>query len=331
MVTRVVLDLVEALGRLPVGATATVPADDRDADTVAAWCARTGNQLVSVGDGRAVVRHGRAALPEHDLAPERRPGTRLWLYTNFDCNLACDYCCARSSPHTPRRGLGLERIRQLVDEAVDAGVTEVYLTGGEPFLLPDLDQITRACADRLPTTLLTNGMLFRGSRLAMLRRMPHQRLTLQISLDSATPQRHDHHRGPGSWQRAYDGIRTALAEGFHVRVAATVPAGHTGETEQAAFHTLLDDLAISRTDQIVRPIAHRGVAETGVILTTETLIPEVTVTADGVYWHPVGADHDDQLVTRDLFPLAAAITEIQHRFADYRRHTDTAAQRFPCA
>src|SRR5262249_38700310 len=139
MVTRVVLDLVEAVGRLPTGATATVPADDADQDTVAAWCARTGNHLVSIGDGQAGVRRGRtpAAAPQ--------PATRLWLYTNFDCNLACDYCCARSSPKTPRRGLGLDRIRQLVDEAVTAGVTEVYLTGGEPFLLPDLDDVVATC------------------------------------------------------------------------------------------------------------------------------------------------------------------------------------------
>jgi uncharacterized Fe-S cluster-containing radical SAM superfamily protein len=327
MVTRIVLDLVEAVGRLAYGATVTVPAMDADAATIAAWCAHTGNQLVSLGDGQAVIRRGRPA----PLEPEHPTGTRLWLYTNFDCNLACDYCCARSSPHTPRRALGAERIRRLVDEAAAAGVTELYLTGGEPFLLPDLDHIVATCTARLPTTLLTNGMLFRGTRLGMLRRMPRQGLTLQISLDSATPGGHDRHRGSGSWQRAFDGIRTALAEGFHVRVAATVPADQTGEAEQAAFHTLLDDLGIPRADQIVRPIARRGVADTGVVLTTETLVPEVTVTADGVYWHPVGADHDDQLVTRDLFPLDAAITEVRHRHADYRGRTDAAAQRFPCA
>jgi hypothetical protein len=109
-----------------------------------------------------------------------------------------------------------------------------------------------------------------------------------------------------------------LAEGFHVRVAATAATDDTGDAEQTAFHTLLDQLGIPREDHIVRPIALRGNASTGVVLTTETLIPEVTVTADGVYWHPVGADHDDQLVARDLFPLATAITEVLHRFADYR-------------
>src|SRR5439155_7062384 len=176
---------------------------------------------VSVDGSSAVVRRGLASDVLASLPPERRPGFRLWLYTNFDCNLACDYCCARSSPQAARRALGVDRVRRLVAEAAAAGVSELYLTGGEPFLLTDLDELVRACVARLPTTMLTNAMLFRGSRLAMLRRMPRAGLTLQISLDSATPSLHDRHRGAGSWQRALDGVRTALAEGFRVRVAAT--------------------------------------------------------------------------------------------------------------
>lgn len=28
---------------------------------------------------------------------------KLWIYTNYDCNLRCTYCVAESSPLTPRR------------------------------------------------------------------------------------------------------------------------------------------------------------------------------------------------------------------------------------
>ncbi|HEU4421935.1 MAG TPA: radical SAM protein, partial [Pilimelia sp.] len=288
MVSRIVLDLTQALGQTPLGATVELPAAPGDGDMVRAWCERAGNQLISVTDRMVVVRRGRpdpsAVLDE--LPARDHPGARLWLYTNFDCNLACDYCCARSSPHTPRRALGVDTVRRLVAEAVDAGVREVFLTGGEPFLLPDLDRIVAACTDRLPTTLLTNGMLWRGRRLHMLRGMPRDRLTLQISLDSATPERHDRHRGAGTWQRALDGIRLALAEGFRVRVAATVAPADTPDhaTETTSFHRLLDGLGIPRADQLVRPIAKRGFAADGVAITVETLIPEITVTADGVYW-----------------------------------------------
>jgi pyruvate-formate lyase-activating enzyme len=328
-----VLDLVELVGAVPTGATFTVEWSIADFDvaseTVAAWCRQTQNQLVEIGDSFAVVRRGRASDPLADLDPDQLPGTRLWMYTNFDCNLACDYCCVRSSPQTARRALGVDVVRQLAVEAVDAGVSELILTGGEPFLLPDLDEVVDVCTTQLPTTLLTNGMLFKGNRLERLRRMDRQRLTLQISLDSATPEIHDGHRGKRSWERAVDGIRIAHEEGFRVKVAATLPAEQLHELEP--FHAFLDSISIAREDQVIRALARRGVSETGIELTVETLIPEVTITADGVYWHPIAADHEDQLVSRELFPLKDAIDKVRARFVEHRQRADAAAAWFPCA
>ncbi|MGH3764435.1 MAG: Rv1681 family radical SAM protein [Pseudonocardiaceae bacterium] len=328
-----ILDLVGQTAAVASGATVTVPLDADDlpgsAELVSAWCARSGNELVEIRGNVATIRRGRSPDPFAGLSPDQVPGTRLWLYTNFDCNLACDYCCARSSPQTPRRALGVDRVRRLAAEAVDAGVSELLLTGGEPFLLPDLDELVAACTAALPTTLLTNGMLWRGPRLERLQRMDPHRLVLQISLDSATPELHDRHRGAGSWSRAVAGIRIAQSAGFRVRVAATLQPDQTHEV--AGLRTLLDSLHIDRADQVIRALAHRGTAQTGLELTVESLIPEVTVTAEGVYWHPVGADHADQLVTRELFPLGAAITEVRRRFIAHRARADAAAQWFPCA
>ncbi|EHR50769.1 radical SAM superfamily enzyme [Saccharomonospora marina XMU15] len=325
----VILDLVQRVGAVAEGDTVTVPLDPAQADTVAAWCEHTGNELLGISGGVATVRRGRAPDPVAELAPQQRPGVRLWLYTNFDCNLACDYCCVRSSPRASRRELGADRVRRLAAEAAEAGVSELLLTGGEPFLLPDIEELVAHCTAVLPTTLLTNGMLWRGSRLAALRRMDRDRLTLQISLDSADPEPHDRHRGRGSWRRAVAGIRLALAEGFRVRVAATLPPSRL--RFQQPLHAFLDDLGIPRRDQVIRPLARRGVAESGVELTMESLIPEVTVTAEGVYWHPVSADHDDQLVTTELFPLGSAIEQVRTRFAQHRSRADAAARWFPCA
>lgn len=334
MVSRVILDLVERVGAAAAGERVAVPLTPGDGAAVAEWCERSGNELIEVRGPVAVVRRGPAPDEQallNELPDDHRPGTRLWLYTNFDCNLACDYCCARSSPRAQRRALGLDRIRRLVAEGAAAGVAEVFLTGGEPFLLGDLDEIVSACVERLPTTMLTNGMLFRGSRLEMLRRMPREGLVLQISVDSASPELHDRHRGAGSWDRAMDGVRTALAEGFRVRVAATVTAGETTPAELEEFHSLLDGLGLPRTDHVVRPVAKRGFADSGISLTVESLLPELTVTAGGVYWHPVAADHDDQLVTREIFPLADAIAEVRRRYVEHRRTALASAQRFPCA
>ena len=54
---------------------------------------------------------------------------------------------------------GFERI---ASEAAELGVSEIFVTGGEPFLLADIGDILASCTVAAPTTVLTNGMLFAG-------------------------------------------------------------------------------------------------------------------------------------------------------------------------
>jgi len=294
-----------------------------------AWSRLTGHAIVATthenGGTRWVLRHGVAASAAID--DERPLGERLWLYVNFDCNLQCDYCCVRSSPTAPRRALGLDAIRQIAAQAPPLGVRTFFVTGGEPFLLPDIDDLLLTLAAAAPVTLLTNGMLFRGSRLEKLKRLPRDRVVLQISLDSPTPALHDRHRGQGAWQRATEGIETARAEGFRVRLAATVMT----DEDEAAFREFLDRLSIAPEDRVVRRVALRGFATTGVALGRSDLVPEITITSDGVYWHPVGAEDADLLVTRSIFPLASAFESVRARVADEREHARRVAAVFYCA
>ncbi len=48
------------------------------------------------------------------------------------------------------------------------------------------------------------------------------------------------------------------------------------------------------------------------------LLPEVTVSLEGVYWHPLSTDAD-MLVSRHLFPLSASVTRIQDQLATIAR------------
>ena len=292
------------------------------------WCRFTGNPLleaaVEKGRARWVFRCGTVAVPPE----ENRPiGARLWLYTNFDCNLRCDYCCVRSSPTSPRRELGLGRVQRIAREAAELGVTEIFVTGGEPFLLEDIGEILGACAAAAPTTVLTNGMLFSGRRAESLRALPRERIVLQISLDSATPELHDLHRGPGTWARALEGIQRARVQGFRVRLAATVST----DAEAEEFRQFLDEEKIAAEDRVIRRIALRGAASEGVAVTRADLAPEVTITADGVYWHPVGAEDADLLVTRDIFPLSESFAAVRRAFDREGEHANKLARIFNCA
>jgi len=292
------------------------------------WCRFTGNPLLeaTVENGRArfVFRCGAVPVSPADNRPV---GSRLWLYTNFHCNLHCDYCCVRSSPTAPRRELGIARVQRIAHEAAELGVKEIFVTGGEPFLLEDIGEILVACAMTAPTTVLTNGMLFAGRRAESLRALPRDRIILQISLDSATTKLHDLHRGPGTWVRTREGIKLARSLGFRVRLAATV----SGDAEAEEFRQFLDEEKIAAEDRVIRRIALRGSATDGVAVSRADLIPEVTITADGVYWHPVGAEDADLLVTPDIFPLSEAFAAVRRAFDREGEHANKLARIFNCA
>jgi pyruvate-formate lyase-activating enzyme/TusA-related sulfurtransferase len=321
-------ELIAALRRSrPGDLVAVVATETSVGPELQRWCRFTGNALVEStlenGRGRWLIRRGSVTAS----GGNRPVGSRLWLYTNFDCNLCCDYCCVRSSPKTPRRELGLPRVQQIAREAAEIGVQEIFITGGEPFLLPDIGEILAACAASAPTTVLTNGMLFNGRRIEVLRALPRDRIVLQISLDSPTPERHDCHRGSGTWIRTRQGIERARAEGFRVRLAATVST----DEEAEEFREFLDQQQIDPEDRVIRHIALRGAAREGVALARADLAPEVTITAEGVYWHPVGAEDADLLVTREIFPLAESFAAVRSAFERESEHANKLAAIFNCA
>jgi pyruvate-formate lyase-activating enzyme/TusA-related sulfurtransferase len=322
-------DLITVLRRCQPGDLVAVVGDDESVGPeLETWCRFTGSALVEAtsenGRPRWVFRYGAVAGVQED---ERPLGSRLWLYTNFDCNLRCDYCCVRSSPSAPRRELGLERIQRIAREAANLGVKEIFVTGGEPFLLEDIGEILKACASAAPTTVLTNGMLFTGRRAEALQELPRDRVVLQISLDSPTPHLHDLHRGPGTWARTRAGIQYALEHDFRVRLAATV----SNDVEADEFRRFLDEEKIAEEDRVIRRIALRGAASEGVAVTRIDLVPEVTITADGVYWHPVGAEDDDLLVTREIFPLSESFAAVRRAFTHEHEHSHKLAKIFNCA
>ena len=322
-------DLIAALRHIRKGDLVAVTSGDPGiGPELETWCRFTRNTLVDTrneeGLTRWVLRYGEA--PEN-VGEDRPLGSRLWLYTNFDCNLSCDYCCVRSSPKAPRRPLGIERVRRIAIEAAELGVNEIFVTGGEPFMLADIGEIITACAAAAPTTVLTNGMLFAGSRLATLRSLSRERVTFQISLDSPTPELHESHRGKGTWARTWKGIELVRAEGFRVRLAATVST----DLEAEEFRSFLDAHQVGEENRVIRRIALRGSAIQGIALAKADLVPEVTITAEGVFWHPVGAEDDDLLVSREIFPLADSFAAVRRAFDRENEHQRRLARIFNCA
>src|SRR5437667_10255845 len=251
---------------------------------------------------------------------------RLWIYTNYDCNLSCSYCVAESFVGAERNGLALPQVCRLIDEAVTLGMTELFLTGGEPFILHDIFSMLHYGLERIRVTVLSNGILLKGKRLGQLKALPYrERLTVQISLDGSNASVHDVYRGAGSWQKAIDAIVRLKAAGFHVRIGTT----QTPENSQdlAPMCRLHRALGIPDEDHIIRPLVRRGFSAEGMAISLPALEPEVTVDRDGVYWHPVATDPDLR-ISPNIFPLREAVGQIKEIRESLLMVTGGACSRF---
>ena len=237
---------------------------------------------------------------------------KLWIYTNYDCNLRCAYCVAKSSPNAPRRAIGLANAQRLVDEAVALDFEHVFFTGGEPFLLNDIYAMLAYSSARIKTTVLTNAMVLRGARLDQLCAIANDNLIVQVSLDGGRAQDHDAYRGKGAWEKTVEGIRLLQARGFRVRIGTTeTPVNCAHLKELCDFHRAL---GISDEDHFIRPLAKRGYSKEGIELGMANLVPELTVNLDGVFWHPLSTDADMQ-VSKQIFPLAKSVERVQQQLA----------------
>jgi len=235
---------------------------------------------------------------------------KLWIYTNSDCNLKWSYSVAKSGPNAPRRALGMENVKRLVDEAVELGFEHIFFTGGEPFLLNEIYEMLAYSSSRIKTTVLTNAMLLRGTRLEKLCAIANDNLIVQVSLDGGRPEDHDAYRGPGTWAKTVEGIKLLQAAGFRVRLGTTETLVNSAHLDKLCeFHR---SIGIPDEDHFIRPLAKRGYSREGLELGMGNLVPEITVNLDGVFWHPLSTDADMQ-VNKKIFPLAASVERIKEQ------------------
>ncbi len=132
-----------------------------------------------------------------------------WLHITDQCNLSCRHCLFSCSAKT-QTTLSLESIKTVVSDAYGLGTRVFYLTGGEPLVHPDFQQICRLVLFDFPDTMLailTNGILLPEQR-SFLQSLPSDRLFLQVSLDGLEDV-NDDLRGKGSFAKIVNGL-TAL-------------------------------------------------------------------------------------------------------------------------
>jgi len=171
----------------------------------------------------------------------------LWLNTGTLCNITCANCYIDSSPTNDRLAyLRLAEVIPYLDEISALGweTPEIGLTGGEPFMNPDIIPILHEGLDRgFKVLVLTNAMKpMRRHEQAILAltAKAQGRLTLRVSLDAPDAARHDAERGEGSFAIALDGLSWAAKAGVPLAVAGRLAFGESEPQMRGAFQTLFD-------------------------------------------------------------------------------------------
>jgi sulfatase maturation enzyme AslB (radical SAM superfamily) len=210
--------------------------------------------------------------------------------------------------------MSLDAVRPLVAEADRIGVKEIYLTGGEPFLNPEILPILEECLAVAPVGVLTNGVLLKpevANRLAELARWSEYTLDVRISIDGWDAETNDPIRGAGTFERILEGIGNLAAAGLNpvITVTEAFPEAAT-RSGRTRFLSWLLSIGLTQPRLKVLPLLRIGAEETRVrgyqsceTLEGVTLTEEETaalqcsscrmVTSKGVYVCPILVEQED--------------------------------------
>ena len=197
-------------------------------------------------------------------AVELRHLDNLWIQvTGTRCNIECRHCFNSSGPRETSFALMTsDAVTQAIETAAGRGVREIYFTGGEPFLHPQLLEMIAYALTVAPTTVLTNGMLISdriADTLAALAVEARYSLEVRVSLDGYTEEMNDAIRGRGVFRPALDGaVRLARRNLLPLITIVRTWNDDDEAATLAAFARVLSDAGCDRPRLKVLPALPLG-------------------------------------------------------------------------
>lgn len=169
----------------------------------------------------------------------------LWFNTGSLCNITCVNCYMESSPKNDDLAyLSLTDVSRYLDEIAAEGysVEEIAFTGGEPFMNPELIAMLELVLSRgFHALVLTNAMApmkHKRDALLKLHKNYGEALSLRVSMDHYTQDRHELERGPKTWVPMLDGVRWLSQNGFNPAIAGRTCWDETGDAARLGYQKL---------------------------------------------------------------------------------------------
>ncbi|MEA2090681.1 MAG: radical SAM protein [Thermoproteota archaeon] len=167
-----------------------------------------------------------------------RPYHVQWMLTNR-CNYRCKSCSVWRTKEKAKE-LPVDEVKRGLDVLRKLGVLEVVLSGGNPLLRPDIDEILDYTSRFFITTIYDNGSMA-VEKIDALRNADF----VAVSLDTLNEKKHDYLRGvPGAWRKAMDAIETLHEEEVSVGVATTISQVNLYEIVHLTEHFISRDIPV---------------------------------------------------------------------------------------
>ena len=165
------------------------------------------------------------------------PRMVTWEIT-YLCNLHCPHCFTESG-NAKNDELDTRRALSLVDKLAEAKVLRLLISGGEPFLRPDILTILRRIArTNMRLDIATNGVELPEKILKGMRHLPV--FHVHVSIDGIGKS-HDRFRGhQGAFDAACKRGRRLQKEGIAVSLSTTVTRQNLKELDRIPIDLALD-------------------------------------------------------------------------------------------
>lgn len=159
------------------------------------------------------------------------------------CNMRCKYCMPHEDMHffPTKQLMTAEEIFRMAHTFVALGVQKIRLTGGEPLLRADANDILQKLASLPVELLLTTNAVHLGQQMDMLW---HNGIrSVNISIDSLQESRFNAVTQRNYFGRVMNNIYAAIEYGFHVKLNVVVMRDFNHD-ELCDFVSLTRDLPV---------------------------------------------------------------------------------------
>jgi MoaA/NifB/PqqE/SkfB family radical SAM enzyme len=181
---------------------------------------------------RTVLWQGGAARRRARMAREgvHVPPIAIFSITN-GCNLRCKGCYAQAIRGDAPDALSPAKLREIVAQADDVGISFFVIAGGEPLTRPEIVDIARDYP-HIVFLLITNGMLMDAG---LIERLKQQRNTVPVLSIEGTPAETDARRGRGVHERLREKMAALREAGIFFSLSFTVTRETFATVTDAAF------------------------------------------------------------------------------------------------